>query len=169
VLPIQYGQIEMVANGLLKVSLEPNRGNGQYALFSRTGQALTPFEFKWLGLETAPADRLRYQRLVIASKNERYGYMDPQGRLAIPLQFEFASTFEDGFAQVSKRFMQGEQAIYKVGFINEQGQQVTPFLFDEVKPFKGGLAIVKIGEKYGYINKKLFRRFLMEPQISLKI
>lgn len=41
----------------------------------------------------------------------------------------------------------------KWGFIDEQGIQRTPLIFDEAYSFYEGLAIVRLEGKYGYINK----------------
>jgi hypothetical protein len=39
------------------------------------------------------------------------------------------------------------------GFIDDQGNEVVPFKYEEVEDFKEGLALVKMNDKYGYINK----------------
>lgn len=40
----------------------------------------------------------------------------------------------------------------KWGYINENGDIVIPFVYDEAKPFSDGLAAVKRGKYYGYID-----------------
>ncbi len=42
---------------------------------------------------------------------------------------------------------------YKYGFINKQGQIAIQARFDDAKEFHNGLAAVKLGEKWGYIDK----------------
>ena len=42
----------------------------------------------------------------------------------------------------------------KWGFINQKGEQIIPFLYDDASYFTEGLALVKKGDKYGYINDK---------------
>ncbi|MFX1343060.1 MAG: WG repeat-containing protein [Promethearchaeota archaeon] len=42
---------------------------------------------------------------------------------------------------------------YKYGFINKQGQIAIEARFDDAKDFHNGLAAVKLGEKWGYIDK----------------
>jgi len=39
------------------------------------------------------------------------------------------------------------------GFIDDQGNEVVPFKYEEVEGFKEGLALVKLDDKYGFINK----------------
>lgn len=38
----------------------------------------------------------------------------------------------------------------KWGYINEEGVTIVPFQFDEARPFRRGLAVIKVNDKYGY-------------------
>jgi hypothetical protein len=40
----------------------------------------------------------------------------------------------------------------KYGFIDKHGKQVIPCKFDEASDFSEGLAVIKIGDRYGFIN-----------------
>lgn len=42
----------------------------------------------------------------------------------------------------------------KEGYINEDGEIVIEFQFEDASVFSEGLAAVKVGDKWGYINKK---------------
>lgn len=39
------------------------------------------------------------------------------------------------------------------GFMTEDGEEITPFLYDRAAPFSEGLACVSLGGKYGFIGK----------------
>jgi len=42
---------------------------------------------------------------------------------------------------------------YKWGFVDETGNEVIPFKYDEAKEFSEGFAAVKLNNKWGFINK----------------
>lgn len=41
----------------------------------------------------------------------------------------------------------------KWGFVNENGEPICEFIYDEVRSFSEGLAAVRVNDKWGYINK----------------
>ncbi len=64
----------------------------------------------------------------------------------ISYDYHDALYFEDGYAPVK---------LYgKWGFINEQGKEVTDFIFDDVSPVYQGRAYVKKGDTWGILNLK---------------
>jgi len=72
------------------------------------------------------------------------GYMDMQGKIVIPPQYQSASYFINGLACVKRNG--------KSGFINKKGKVVVPLLYDGHLHFKDGMAEVNINDQYGYIN-----------------
>ena len=90
----------------------------------------TPFEF------SAP---------YAAKKDGKFGYIDQNGEMIIPPQFERALGFVEGLGRVGI----GD----KHGYIDETGSFVIPLKFDEAHPFSEGLAGARIGEKFGFIDK----------------
>jgi hypothetical protein len=79
-------------------------------------------------------------------KNEksRAGYIDRDGRVAIPMRYSMTFPFYNGFARVIQD--------KKYGFIDEQGAMVGKPGFDDAHDFSEGLAAVKIGDKWGYVG-----------------
>lgn len=39
------------------------------------------------------------------------------------------------------------------GFVSEEGEEITPYIYEEATPFSEGLACVRLDGKYGYIGK----------------
>ncbi|WP_394333474.1 WG repeat-containing protein [Flexibacter flexilis] len=73
--------------------------------------------------------------------------MDKQGTEVIPLIYDYAENFSEGLACVNKNG--------KVGFINTEGKEVIPFVYDDYESgFNGGLVKVKQNGKWFYINKQ---------------
>jgi len=111
----------------------------------------------------------------------KYGYIDNKGKIVIPPQFEYASSFSEGLAVV--------KIGNKYGYINDKGNFVIPPKFDDACSFfhgqarvkiygkefhidkesrivgvKSNLFPVKIGDKYGYIDRGF--NFVLEPQFD---
>jgi hypothetical protein len=62
------------------------------ALFTRNGKQLTGFEYMVLGDF--------YDGLAKARKGDRYGFINPEGKVAIPVRFEYCENFKDGNALI---------------------------------------------------------------------
>jgi len=82
---------------------------------------------------------------VPAWRQENAGYLDLQGKVAIPFLYEEVSTFSDGLAAVKKNG--------KWGYLDRDGRIVIPFKFDEAGFFGSGLAPVRMGNRTGFIDK----------------
>jgi hypothetical protein len=82
----------------------------------------------------------------VADKVNKYKYVNENQEDAMPMQFDRAEKFYEGFAEVT--------LANKKGYINTKGEPITGFIFDSTTPFKNGIALVKRAEKYYYINTK---------------
>lgn len=82
-----------------------------------------------------------------ADKN--FGFVDTKGKIAIKPQFESVGYFKDGIAWA-------KTADGKVGYINTTGEWVIKPEFSTGKEFdkESGLAKVKKGDTWGYVNKQ---------------
>lgn len=87
----------------------------------------------------------------------KWGFINPNGDVVIPLQYKHAGNFSEGLAAVIN-------SKDKVGFINQNGEVVIPFKYAYMigayhsiwtPTFSEGLAAVKMSPngKFGYINK----------------
>ncbi|SCZ81872.1 WG repeat-containing protein [Acidaminobacter hydrogenoformans] len=84
---------------------------------------------------------------------DRWGYMGPDGKLAIRFLYSRASDFSENLAVVS---MNG-----KYGFIDKAGTMMIPFAYEDAGSFADGLAPAKYSGKYGYIDKNA--NWVIEP------
>lgn len=108
--------------------------------------------------------------LAAVEQNEEWGYIDGTGDVAIPFIYNYAENFYDGHATVYESDGDGNQTrkeididgtlhleIHKVkglfGFTDIEENVIIPAIYDEVLPFSEGLATVRKGNKWGYINK----------------
>lgn len=82
-------------------------------------------------------------------------YIDKSGKNAFPGLYRKATPFSDGFACVcSDDPSTGPTRISRWYYIDANGQRLGTLEFDEPGEFHEGLAAVKIGGMYGYINTR---------------
>ena len=74
-----------------------------------------------------------------------YGFIDTNGNLTIPCEYNSASSFSEGFAAV-----QNDDGQW--GFIDTEGNLVIPYEYDGARSFREGLASIKVNEKWGFID-----------------
>ena len=97
----------------------------------------------------------KYQEIYFINDNElyavkndnKYGFIDKSGNEIIPTIYdEIGFNINENLIPVSKDG--------KWGFIDRENQTKIPFEYDEASAFLNGLAFVKKGDKYRYINTK---------------
>ena len=81
---------------------------------------------------------------VPASRDDKEGYLDPHGEIAIPFLYESVRSFSGELAAVKQNG--------KWGYLDRSGRVVIPFAFDDAGPFAGGLAPTRLGSKTGFID-----------------
>jgi tetratricopeptide (TPR) repeat protein len=91
----------------------------------------------------------------------QYGFLDTEGRIAIPPTFRFAYGFKEGLALVG-----GPDGRY--GYINKSGEFQIPTIFELAEEFSGGLAaagvIAKGERRWGFINTR--GDYVIEPRFA---
>lgn len=110
--------------------------NSGYILIDTSGRVLAS-GFEYIGEIS--------EGRVPVSRGGMSGYLDLQGKVAIPLIYDSVNSFSGGFAGVEK----GD----KWGYIDRDGRDVIPFKFDYAGSFASGLAPAKVGAETGFINK----------------
>jgi len=86
----------------------------------------------WLGVSTTAAEESRFRVL----RDGKWGFIDEAGDVVIPLQYDYAFPFREGFTVVRR----GEERDGKRAFIDPKGTMVTDFIFDRAYHFQGGVA-----------------------------
>ena len=108
--------------------------------------------------------------VVYDTVKKKYGYMDHNGKLATPMQFDYAEDFtKDGRALVNVGCItegKGWLASHKGGkwgFIDVRGKMTTPyFRAEDASVFVEGLSPVKMNGLWGFVNEK--GEVAIEPQ-----
>lgn len=168
VTPFEWDNLGNVNDGVAVGMKRTAEGGRQYALIDTAGKVLPlPFDRcndfseglavvgtgTWESKEAPAMPGLRNMP-PRETFTGRYGYITPDGQLAIPVQFDEARPFDrSGLAPVA---MQGKY-YPKWGFIDRSGEQVIPCIYYSVDNFSRGLAVVSkvTGPQriaYGYID-----------------
>jgi hypothetical protein len=107
----------------------------------------------------------------------RWGFMDSFGKIAIPCIYEKVGDFDDGVTYAQKNgkfgyidrtgcsvapFVYGYNPTYNWAFSegltpvyidDKHGRAITSFAYDAIYGFDGSLALVKLDEKWGFIDR----------------
>lgn len=78
-------------------------------------------------------------------KEAKWGYVDENGDVRIPPQYDYAAGFNKGVALVIKAD--------KIGYIDKSNQVLIPFQYDDGEDYKKGLIVALKGDYLGIINK----------------
>ncbi|MDR0477086.1 MAG: WG repeat-containing protein [Desulfobulbaceae bacterium] len=99
-------------------------------------------------MPTLESSENKTDNLVPIQINQKYGYINTKGEIAITPKFEEAWGFAaNGLALIKESG--------KIGYVNTQGKMVIPPRFEEAWGFAAnGLAQIVENRKYGYINAK---------------
>jgi hypothetical protein len=108
----------------------------------------------------------------------KYGYIDKQGQVVIPLQFDRVDACEPGgygvvghfcldvafgiFSEGLAPFPKGDTK--KVGYVDKAGRIAIEPIFEDGYEFSEGLGLVKSGEKWGFIDRS--GKFVIEPKFD---
>lgn len=87
---------------------------------------------------------------------DKYGFIDKNGKLIIPLIYDSASSFSEGLALVKKDG--------KYGYIDKKGEVVIPLIYDDAQIFSQGSAWVKKNDKQMIIRNPLILEAKLKRQ-----
>ena len=154
---VKYGLIDQTGNYIVKPTFDQMNNTDSY------GQLYSLPEFKEgrmrVGMGGWPC------HMAMGFAGVKWGYIDPTGKVVIPMKFTMTEQFYNGRARVSLSPIKCEDSDYiKWGYINLLGEYVTSLQFDDAKNFYEGLAIVRLGKKWGYID--LSGKFVISPQFN---
>ncbi|QVK21356.1 WG repeat-containing protein [Mycoplasmatota bacterium] len=80
------------------------------------------------------------------SKDEKWGYLDSEGKEVISNIYSHVDNFSEGYAVV-------HDELFKSGVIDKEGNKVVENIYYKIKPYSEGLAAATMdGYLWGYIN-----------------
>lgn len=88
--------------------------------------------------------------MIMAKKDELFGFYDTVGKLVIPFQYRAASTFNEGLAVVAVDI---DSDLVQYGYIDKKGRMAIDAQYEYCYPFFEGHAVVKMYDRYGMIDR----------------
>jgi hypothetical protein len=92
------------------------------------------------------------EELAAFEQNDKWGFIDKNGKIVIPPSFDYASNFSEGMARFTTVT---DNEFGDWGYINKTGEIIIPMQFKFAADFKNGIAEVKDNDgKCGFINTR---------------
>jgi hypothetical protein len=130
---VDYGLVQYYIGSYLE-----GESNSKWGYFDHeTGNIKIPAEYDCAG----PF----YGDRALVKKNGKYGFIDPDGKVVIPVMWNEINKAWESDPWVVKKDD-------KWGYINRDGVVIIPLQFDDASLFCENRARVKKGNKWGYIN-----------------
>jgi hypothetical protein len=135
-----HDRLEPFSDGLVQKWID----DAHYGYIDRTGVMKIQPRFGFGGSWMSWGSRRFVNGRARVTLNDKWGYIDRSGNLAIPANFDTAEEFSDGFATVSIN--------YKSGVINKDGRYIFTPRFDYVGKYLGNTAVFEENGKFGFID-----------------
>ena len=177
IIPPQFRAVKDFSDGLAPVQDRVNDTNYilEWGYINKQGKKIVEPKYTW-------ADQFSEEMAAVADAEPtdwemKYGYIDLSGRLVLPKKYDWAEPFSEGLALVhipnkndrlDHVFRNGKGGLIdKSGgwaFIDKSGKVIfrPPLAVQEVWSFSNGLARVRIGGLYGFMDKH--GKFAIEPK-----
>jgi hypothetical protein len=141
VIPIKYGFIRAYSDGLFVVQQK----NGKFGCVDSLNKLVIDTTFEDI--------EQFYDGVAPAKLNEKWGVINKQGEFILKPTYDEITAYSEGLAKV----VQNE----KYGYIDTSGVLQIPIKYENVfdpfvnmHDFHNNLATIKIGDKWGFINRK---------------
>lgn len=152
----KYSRVTQFVNGIAEVitncSIDDiNYQNAVYTekptcgYINTTGKEIVPLIYDYECYADAYSDANFAEGLALVCKNDKYGFIEKNGKQVIALKYQEAQPFVDGLALVKSN--------NKWGFINKKGKEVIAIKYDSSTDFSEGFAAVEISDKWGFVDK----------------
>lgn len=132
---VDYRNVSMAGSGLLLVEKSSKIGYIQ----SRDGALRIDLEFQDAGNFASG--------IAPAKKNGLWGYIDRSGRWVISPKYRTALPISQGLAVV-------EDQAGRFGIFTASGDIIAEPQFEEIKPFSEDLAAFRLGDRWGYFDRR---------------
>lgn len=97
--------------------------------------------------------------MIIVVKNGKAGFINKNGKATIECKFDsyLNEDTDEGWIPGCSPFVEGISIVKlngKYGAIDEQGNEIVPYIYDEIWDFSEKFAVARIADKWGYIDAK---------------
>lgn len=122
------------------------RHMGRYGMLDKSGEMVVEPKYDLLEVLENPG-------FVKAAIDDLYGVIDVQGKVIVPLEYDYVGRMSEDIIVVRKDGM--------YGCFDKTGKQVVPMEYEEIREYAGGMARIRFIGKFGFIDKK--GEFLVAP------
>ncbi|NYR10875.1 WG repeat-containing protein [Psychrobacter sp. BI730] len=131
-----------LTNGVLIVQ----NTEGRYGLLNKQGQLVVPLEYDYI-VQLIDSEKMieREGDIVKVKKNNKYGLINSSGEVVLPLEYEDITSFSDKLLVVK---ING-----KYGLVDEKGRVVIDLKYDELGAISSNMAVAVKDEDYKFINR----------------
>ncbi len=141
--PFKYDEIRNPSEGYAVVCVGLAAKKPLYGIIDSTGKEIVAPMYKNIG---------NYKNgfcSVQAINENKWGYLNKKGEVAIPIKYAIGFPFSEGMACVGMK----DSTMNKFGFIDVTGKEAIKCQYESASSFVNGLAKVKLNKKWTYINK----------------
>lgn len=115
------------------------RHMGKYGVVNKDGVMTVDAKYDLL-------EALKNPAFIKAGIDDVYGVIDAEGRVIVPLEYDFVGNMSEDIIVVSKG------GLY--GCYDKEGKLVVPLESEEIREYVGGMARIRQNRKFGFIDKK---------------
>lgn len=120
---------------------------GKQGIISRKGHLVASVEYDEVCVDSIP----RKSNYIPVSKAGKWGFVDRRTGEEVTLIAYDKSTQWTELTTATRLAKDG-----KYGLVDRHGVELTPFVYDHIKPFSEGMAVVRIGRQFGYLREDNF-------------
>jgi len=135
VIPLIYDDMEPFENGYAEVK----KGSSEFLINKSGATVCDVTKFDLIGDVS--------DGLFLVSINNKYGFYNVSGKEVVPLKYDYAYPFREGFARIEVGDTFEEYA-----FIDKSGVIINPENCRALNDFSEGLGAVAVDDKCGYMN-----------------
>lgn len=93
----------------------------------------------------------------LVKKGDNFGMIDENAKEVIPVRYNIIERHSSGIYRVAAngKYKNGVLLDEKYGFVSSDGKELLKPEYDEIGQFKNGIAYIKKGNLYGYVNDRI--------------
>lgn len=143
----EYYTAHPVSEGMMGVTIWSDTHDNAFFL-AKNGKVAISQKYMYTGSFSHGRARVVTQVASSDRRQNQIGYVDPAGKLVIPMKYTISSDFDGsgtvpGYARVSTSFVSITGQVHDPRFttIDRDGKTVKPYGFDSISDFKRGIAV----------------------------
>ncbi len=141
IIPCEFDNVEGPFHGATDYFIVEK--SSKYGAYKTDGTPLLPCDYQKVGKEGS--------ELILIQQNDKTGFADATGKVAIPCKFEDARPFNAAYTAVSER--QKEELVWN--FIDKTGKVVATPEYEDASTFQNGVCPIMRKGKWGFVGLDL--------------